>query len=133
MSLSCRAGHVFHLHAIPAATFYSLYNTIEPDVPVGLSTHPIRQLLDQYLDPTLLGQFLDNLFLPGTYVPPSPIPTAIMPTFFQRYASIGKRGQGSCWASMCMARALLGWFLTFAMRFQFDTAACLVFGSADRS
>ncbi|KAI8462406.1 MAG: hypothetical protein J3K34DRAFT_397774 [Monoraphidium minutum] len=61
-------GHVFHYHQINGAIVYALYNSIEPDVAVGLATHPVRQLLDHYLDPSLPVQFLGYLFMPGTYV-----------------------------------------------------------------
>lgn len=60
-------GHVFHYHIVNGALLYSVYNSFEPGVPAGLANHPVRQLLDYYLDPTFNGQFLDFLFLPGTF------------------------------------------------------------------
>jgi hypothetical protein len=80
---------VFAYHAISGGIVYALYNSIEPTTPPGLATHPVRQLLDHYLDPTFNVQFLDNLFLPGGYIPPTPVVVKYLPRLFGLYCKQG--------------------------------------------
>lgn len=41
---------------------YALYGTIEPGVPVGNATHPVRVIMDYFLDPNYMEQFTSALF-----------------------------------------------------------------------
>lgn len=90
--IACRYGHVFAYHAVSGGIVYALYNAIQPEVPSGLASHPVRQLLDHYLDPTFNVQFLDFLFLPGTSIPPTPVAVKFLPRLFELYAKQGAGG-----------------------------------------
>eukprot|EP00775_Hariotina_reticulata_P009399 gene9399-9563_t len=69
------------------AAIYTLYNTIEPEKPVGLSTHPIRQLLDQYVEPSYLLQFGSALFASAVSPPPTPVNVPWLLRLWNMYAS----------------------------------------------
>jgi len=56
---------VFHLHIMSGAVSFALFNAIEPGVAPGAAIHPVRQLLDGYLDPGYPLQFLAALFQVG--------------------------------------------------------------------
>jgi len=60
-------SHVFHLHIMSGAVSFALFNAIEPGVAPGAASHPVRQLLDGYLDPGYPLQFLAALFQVGRY------------------------------------------------------------------
>eukprot|EP00798_Chlamydomonas_sp_ICE-L_P024603 gene24603-10221_t len=83
-------GHVFQLHILQGAAMYSLYNTVEPDTPVGLATHPVRQLLDPYLDPSMIFEFQTTLWAGGLNPPPTAVNLADLPLFFDTLVSGGK-------------------------------------------
>eukprot|EP00798_Chlamydomonas_sp_ICE-L_P017220 gene17220-23542_t len=85
-------GHVFQLHIIQGAAMYAIYNTVEPESPVGMATHPVRQLLDPYLDPSYLLQFHASLFGGFSAPPPTPISQQDLPLFFNAFV---ERGVGS--------------------------------------
>eukprot|EP00775_Hariotina_reticulata_P006269 gene6269-6507_t len=69
------------------AAMYSLYNTIQPELPVGLATHPLRQLLDQYLDPSFLLQFHAALFSGAVPAPPFPVTVEWLLRLLKMYAN----------------------------------------------
>eukprot|EP00798_Chlamydomonas_sp_ICE-L_P019416 gene19416-26073_t len=83
-------GHTFQLHAIQGAAMYSLYNAVEPVTPVGLATHPVRQLLDPYLDPSMIFELHSTLWAGGINPPPTAANLVDMPLFFDTLVSGGK-------------------------------------------
>ena len=54
-------AHVNDLHRRDAVMTYAALNTIDPDVPLGNSTHPLRQLIDAFSDPIYNLSFLTNI------------------------------------------------------------------------
>jgi len=58
-------GHVYNLHIQSAAATVALYNTIDPQKNVYYSTHPVRQILDFFADPTYVSEFHSSLFATG--------------------------------------------------------------------
>lgn len=85
-------GHVYHQHVIQSAATYALYNSIDPGVPFGQSSDPIRILADSYFHPYFLGLFNVGLYV-GAY--PPPIHALIdndagpLPTVYEFYATAG--------------------------------------------
>eukprot|EP00798_Chlamydomonas_sp_ICE-L_P021574 gene21574-28572_t len=82
-------GHVFQLHIIQGAAMYAIYNTVEPDAPVGMATHPVRQLLDPYLDPSYIFQFHAALFAGIAPGPPTATNLEDLPMFFNAFVEAG--------------------------------------------
>jgi len=44
-------AHIYELHRRDAVMTYAALNTIDPDIALGASTHPLRQLIDSFSDP----------------------------------------------------------------------------------
>lgn len=77
---------------VQGAASYTLYNTIQPGVPPGLASHPVRRLLDPYLDPSYLQQFTAGLMLGpdlGITAPPVPVPYDWLMLFLEKFAISG--------------------------------------------
>ncbi|KAG1658178.1 hypothetical protein FOA52_006939 [Chlamydomonas sp. UWO 241] len=93
-------GHVYHLHVLQGAASYTMYNTIETELPVGLANHPVRQLLDGFLDPTNLLNFDTALlagFAPG---PPTPVPVFQLAYFYEVYSTSGPIGNATLFSTV---------------------------------
>jgi len=65
MQAAIWVGHVFNLHIHSVAVTAALYNTIDPHKNVYFSSHPVRQILDFYADPTYVSEFHASLFASG--------------------------------------------------------------------
>ena len=83
---------IFRVHILQGAASYALYNAIDVGTPVGLASHPLRQLLDPYMDPDYPLEFMSGFFGGLLPPPPTPIQTSSLPAFIELYAAAGPFG-----------------------------------------
>ena len=92
-------------YCLQGAVSYAMYNTIDPENPVGLSRNPLRMLLDPYMDPTYSTEFLSAFFMGKLPPPPTPLLVPALPSFWDLYAKAGPFGPVTLHA--CHPRELL--------------------------
>jgi hypothetical protein len=114
ISTSIWPGHVYSFHQIQSAGAFALFNSIDPTFKVGTSMHPVRQMLDEALDPAYNPGFMASVF-GGTAsaLPATPIEGPYVPRVHEAYANNGPLGANdpntlySLKPSMVRARACL--------------------------
>jgi len=96
MSTSIWPGHVYSFHQIQSAGAWALYNAIDPTFQVGTSMHPVRQMLDEALNPAYNPEFLATVF-GGTAsaLPATPVEGPYVPRVHEAYANNGPLGVNS--------------------------------------
>lgn len=65
------ASHIYNYHAIQSGITYSLYNTIDAGVPVGMSSHPVRMIMDEFANPRFNAGFY--IYELAGILPPTPV------------------------------------------------------------
>ena len=81
---------MYNLHIHSAAATAALYNTIDPKANVYLSTHPVRQILDWFADPTYVSEFHASLFATGYAA--GPRTSAGVPDLLSLFNAYAQRG-----------------------------------------
>lgn len=96
MSTSIWPGHVYSYHQIQSSGAWALYNAIDPTFQVGTSMHPVRQMLDEALNPAYNPEFMATVFSgEASALPATPVEGPYVPRVHEAYANNGPLGANS--------------------------------------